>query len=603
ALDFDGVNDVVNIVPYPVFNNSTLTIEAWIKTTDNSLEKDIVGYGASGSGSQAAEFRIANGKLQFGMNASNWQSVLGVTSVNSGNWTHVAVVKNGNAVSLFVNGKLDASGILTSSAPAIGKLQIGGLFLKGVQDLHYCFPGTIDEVRIWHAVRTETQIRENMMRTLDGNETGLKAYYRMDQQDGSTLYDITSNGYNGTLTNMAPATDWVASDAFNTWIGGESSIWSDVANWSNGALSSPQSAGLYKWTLANVTTFEAAISGDPTINNLLISSTSAPALGSGITVNSNLLLEKNMNLNGQTVTLGASGYLLEGGAVFSGTTGMITTTRPLSNISAQNVAGLGAVITTGSDMGSTTINRKHGASTIAGQDGILRYYDINPATNTGLNATLIFNYLDGELNSNTEANLNLYKTTDAGATWTREKGTVSTSNNTLTLSGIGSFSGWTASSSPKTIYVNDNASGKNDGTDWTDAYSSLQSALDNAVSSDQIWVAAGTYTPTSAYDLTNTSRYYHFRMIDGVAIYGGFAGTETDVTQRTNFGAGQTNETILSGDLLNNDNFDYANGGYQGTTGDDNCYHVIFNINSISPVLTNTAILDGFTIKGGNGTS
>ena len=155
---------------------------------------------------------------------------------------------------------------------------------------------------------------------------------------------------------------------------------------------------------------------------------------------------------------------------------------------------------------------------------------------------------------------------------------------------------------PVIYYVKATGSDANDGLSWANAKATLQAALDLVVSTDQIWVAAGTYTPTSAYDLTNTPRYYHFRMKYGVSIYGGFAGTESAVSERTNFGAGQLHETKLSGDLLNNDNFDYANGGYQGTTGDDNCYHVIYNPTVLIPLLTNTAVLDGFTIKGGNAT-
>ena len=72
--------------------------------------------------------------------------------------------------------------------------------------------------------------------------------------------------------------------------------------------------------------------------------------------------------------------------------------------------------------------------------------------------------------------------------------------------------------SQTTIYVNTSAGGSNNGTSWENAYTLLQSALDNAVSGDQIWVAAGTYYPTSYYDLTNSSRYYHFRLIDGIEI-------------------------------------------------------------------------------------
>src|SRR5258706_9775856 len=132
------------------------------------------------------------------------------------------------------------------------------------------------------------------------------------------------------------------------------------------------------------------------------------------------------------------------------------------------------------------------------------------------------------------------------------------------------------------IYVRSNASGANNGISWIDAYTDLQSALASAVSGDEIWVAAGMYKPTAGIDRTAT-----FTLKNGVVIYGGFAGTETLLTQRNPAG----NATILSGDIgtLNN--------------ASDNSYHVITGSSTDS-----TAILDGFTItagnaNGGNGTA
>jgi hypothetical protein len=148
----------------------------------------------------------------------------------------------------------------------------------------------------------------------------------------------------------------------------------------------------------------------------------------------------------------------------------------------------------------------------------------------------------------------------------------------------------------KIIFVKHGATGNNDGTSWTDAYTSLQTALNNATSGKEIWVAAGTYNPVQDYDLGDESnpRLYHFRMVEGVEIYGGFAGTETLLSGRDI----ENNETILSGDLSDNDDFDVTNGGYQGTTGDDNCYHVFYHPSGLG--LTSDAVLDGFTITGGN---
>ncbi|MEE8404187.1 MAG: SUMF1/EgtB/PvdO family nonheme iron enzyme, partial [candidate division Zixibacteria bacterium] len=130
------------------------------------------------------------------------------------------------------------------------------------------------------------------------------------------------------------------------------------------------------------------------------------------------------------------------------------------------------------------------------------------------------------------------------------------------------------------IYVKQG--GKGSGTSWADAYGDLQDALDDADSGDEIWVAEGTYYPTSDYGLGIGDRGKHFRMINGVEIYGGFDGTETALEQRDV----QNNETILSGDI--------------GTVSDnsDNCYHVFFHPRGTD--LDETAILDGFTITGGS---
>jgi hypothetical protein len=73
------------------------------------------------------------------------------------------------------------------------------------------------------------------------------------------------------------------------------------------------------------------------------------------------------------------------------------------------------------------------------------------------------------------------------------------------------------------IYVNAAATGANSGASWTDAYPTLQQALDAATSGSEIWVAAGVYIPSQRTDpadpLTVT-----FALKNGVAIYGGFNG-------------------------------------------------------------------------------
>ncbi len=106
------------------------------------------------------------------------------------------------------------------------------------------------------------------------------------------------------------------------------------------------------------------------------------------------------------------------------------------------------------------------------------------------------------------------------------------------------------------------------------AYTDLQPALAAASSGDEIWVAAATYVPTST-----TDRTISFAMKNGVGIYGGFVGTETQRSQRNP----AVNVTTLSGDI--------------GTPGNalDNSYHVVTTDSTVSA----SGVLDGFTITGG----
>jgi predicted outer membrane repeat protein len=127
-----------------------------------------------------------------------------------------------------------------------------------------------------------------------------------------------------------------------------------------------------------------------------------------------------------------------------------------------------------------------------------------------------------------------------------------------------------------TLHVKPTATGSGDCSTWANACT-LQAALGAAASGDEIWVAAGTYTPHAS------DRTVSFALKTGVAVYGGFAGTETALDQRDI----AANPTILSGDLAGDDQ--------TGGSNIENAYHVV-----VGDGTGDTAVLDGFTISGGN---
>ncbi|MBN1249220.1 MAG: right-handed parallel beta-helix repeat-containing protein, partial [Anaerolineae bacterium] len=116
-------------------------------------------------------------------------------------------------------------------------------------------------------------------------------------------------------------------------------------------------------------------------------------------------------------------------------------------------------------------------------------------------------------------------------------------------------------------YVKPGASGSC--ASWT-AACELQNALGKATTGDEIWVAEGTYTP-------GTYRGDTFQLVEGVGVYGGFAGTETVRSQRD----WTAHSCVLSGEIGSGDVIT------------DNVEHVVNGSG-----VTAAAVLDGFTITG-----
>ena len=115
---------------------------------------------------------------------------------------------------------------------------------------------------------------------------------------------------------------------------------------------------------------------------------------------------------------------------------------------------------------------------------------------------------------------------------------------------------------PATLYVDQNAKGGNDGQDWADAFTSLQSALVMAVPGDNIDVAQGDYSPGS--DPTDA-----FQLVDGVSLQGGYPRGGGTAPNPVDY------PTVLDGMNTN--------------------YHVVTGSGADS-----TAQLIGFTVTGGN---
>ncbi len=149
--------------------------------------------------------------------------------------------------------------------------------------------------------------------------------------------------------------------------------------------------------------------------------------------------------------------------------------------------------------------------------------------------------------------------------------------------------------SGKIIYVDDDVTGANDGTNWTDAYVFLQDALADANDSDkpvEIRVAQGLYKPDQGTGIIPGDPNATFQLINGVTLSGGYAGIDTN---DPNARDAELYETILSGDLNGDDEpvVDLKT-IFDETSRYDNSHNIV-----TAEYTDNTAVLDGVTVTAG----
>ncbi|MGE5401367.1 MAG: LamG-like jellyroll fold domain-containing protein [Ignavibacteriales bacterium] len=216
ALRLDGVDDYVSIPHNDVFNVSKVTIEMWMLWENTTAADDVdflIGksmeeleiHTGGGSGNHALRF-IPTTRVYLDTDSDIFQS---------GIWYHVAFVYD-PSISLYkcyINGveknltNRGDNGVNTSIIHSAEPLRIG--IRTGN---YYSFQGKLDEIRIWNVARSASEISANMNTELDGNESGLIAYYKMSNGSGTLLTDNSINGNQGTLVNGP------------VWISGEVSL-------------------------------------------------------------------------------------------------------------------------------------------------------------------------------------------------------------------------------------------------------------------------------------------------------------------------------------------------------------------------------------------
>ena len=190
ALQFTGPFQTVRMPASPTLDlGSEFTIEAWVfPTAIANLFPRVVNREHNINNRYTLALQASTQSFN---SAINNQEVASPDIVPLNAWSHLAVVYDGTAATLFLNGQSVASeDFVTSVALATGNLILGNNNGNNRQ-----FLGVMDEVRIWNVARTPGEMAHWHNRLIPDSTPGLVSYWNFDEGAGGTLFDQAGSNH------------------------------------------------------------------------------------------------------------------------------------------------------------------------------------------------------------------------------------------------------------------------------------------------------------------------------------------------------------------------------------------------------------------------
>lgn len=182
------------------------TCEAWIKL-ESYTGSEMAIVGRRNASTEGWEMRVGTaGQLEIAALriASNNKIITTNQSIPLNRWVHVAATMDlsSNTYTTYIDGVSVSNSIVTNGTITALVQGTTALTVGARNTPTSYFDGEISDVRVWSAIRTATQIRDNMNQQLVGNETNLVAYFKFN----GDANDSTSNANNLSASGSATAT-------------------------------------------------------------------------------------------------------------------------------------------------------------------------------------------------------------------------------------------------------------------------------------------------------------------------------------------------------------------------------------------------------------
>ncbi|MBI2236025.1 MAG: tandem-95 repeat protein [Magnetospirillum sp.] len=203
VVKFDGIDDHMTVGALTLTGGS-YTLEAWVKPT--ASKDEVIADLGRGSTSEIILRADAAGHLQL-VSTSDGVTFGTLTSTGSlagGQWSHVAVVNNGGAVQVYVDGAyfpMNGGTLPTPTGSVTLTDNIIGWDGENTNTAGDAFAGMLGDVRLWTTARSSSEIVANMNTRLQGGESGLLANWRLDDLSSGTATVADDNAVAGGATD------------------------------------------------------------------------------------------------------------------------------------------------------------------------------------------------------------------------------------------------------------------------------------------------------------------------------------------------------------------------------------------------------------------
>jgi len=173
-------------------NTGSFSVEAWVNPSESMTSLN----GTIFLKQDSVALRSNNLRLEVYLNNGSWASYQSAYYLRTNEWQHVALVKSGTTLYIYVNGSLvyQNASVYANISSNTKYLGFGGDSWDGsanqASPQSTLWAGGMDEVRVWGTARSQLEIQNNMNQKISGSSSGLLAYWDCNGTGStSTLYD------------------------------------------------------------------------------------------------------------------------------------------------------------------------------------------------------------------------------------------------------------------------------------------------------------------------------------------------------------------------------------------------------------------------------